>query len=121
MKLSPQAEKVFFTNPPKVFEGDGFAVHVFFPYAIRYLEPNKVLTVSAEPQILERLKSPLLPRFLKILTARTWVEVLIEEPVYWDNSAERPSTPEELIVARIEESLKNLQVTFSIKRAERLA
>jgi hypothetical protein len=117
MKLNPKIEEVFFGNAPsKTITGDGFSVHVFFPFAIRYIESGKTLTVSAEPRIKERAGTFFLPRILRELLANTWIEVCIQEPLHWDNSAEQPQTPEEVIVERIEASLKTSHFAYEVKR-----
>lgn len=119
MKIDSKTENLFFSNPPKVVTGDGFSVQVFFPFAIRYVESGRNLTIPAEPQIMERRGTSFLPRILRTLASKTWIEVTIEEPFYWDNSSDRPSTPDEVIITRIQASLNKLHLAFEIKTKDR--
>src|ERR1700735_4849924 len=113
MNISPESEKRFYGRPSKkTVEGDGYSVCFFPPMALRYTESGRCLTWSAEPQSKDRDWAKHLPLLVRIFTAKNWLAVDLEEPLFWDNSVERPLTPENAIIGRIEAALKKTHSKF---------
>lgn len=114
MKIDPKVEKLFFSSTPQVLSGEGYAVQVFSPFAVRYIEGDKTLTISAEPQITERRCLFFLPLLIRILVSKTWIELRVPEVLVWDNT-DIPVAHDDVIIERIKLCLNAHHVTYRIK------
>ena len=116
MKITQFDETQFRNLGGKTFKGDGFSVRVVLPLAVQYEEAGKILTVFAEPQDRTPEWANRWPILVRTFVARTWLDLVFEDPLQWDNSAEHPMTPEETIIGRVGSVLRRLHVEYRIRR-----
>jgi hypothetical protein len=99
-----------------VVQRDGYAVEFFIPYAIRYCEGDRSLTVWAEMHVEHRKWTFYLPEFLRTLLMKAWWEIDIDDPLTWDGSTERPTISDVEILERIEAAAEQQHLKYVIKR-----
>jgi hypothetical protein len=118
MNISQKDEIFHFGNCRiQEFHGDGYGVRVGF-LAIRYIERERAVTFAAEMASQPSKLAYVLPGFLQFLLAfwqRSWVNVTIDQPIFWDNCSVRPSTPDDLIVDRVDLALNELNIKHEIR------
>jgi hypothetical protein len=118
MRVTAFEEEHFRSVKKHIYQGAGFIVIPALPIMIRYSEEGRNVTMVAEPRLKKKNRwwTNILPDFMDVLFADSWLEVYAEHPLVWDNSTEIPSTPEELILDRIKEALKASGWQFVIRQ-----
>jgi hypothetical protein len=108
MQITPQYERHLSSLSAKRVRGEGFEIKIFSPWAVRYLEGGRTLTLGAEVNARDAGGQQIW--FLK---------VYVEEPLSWDNADALESidpAKAEAIMARVENALRSTGERYELER-----
>ena len=93
-----------------------FHVKMGWPIGLRYCEAGRTVTIFFDPLSRPRSWSHWLPFFLRSFSYQLFLDVEMETPIVWDNTEERPQTPDPLIQRRVEDALRLFGAPYTLRR-----
>ena len=108
MRLTPEFEKYLNSLTAKRVSGDGFEIRIISPWAVKYVERDRTLTLGTEVNLRDSAEGK-----------RIWfLKVFVDEPLARDNAGNGEHIEPALaaaIMARVEDALRSNGERYEIE------